>query len=271
MKRVGNTGVQGAALAVGVHLALIGYLLASDAPPARQVRRLPPVKMKLVRRSKPPPPAPESKAALAPEPKVAPAPKVEPDRHRIKRERKRRVVKQEQPAEPPKQEQKPRKARRKFSVALDVTVPSGGVAVPSSADGRSGVGGVVEPGGTGGRDAPLTGPARTTPGAGPGVKERKARAVTVAPRLVSAPSPARLRAIYPMEARRAGLEGNVSMKILVSVTGRVTRVRILRRAGSGFDEAARKLARELKFAAGTRDGKPVAVWIPWTYKFRLNG
>ena len=269
MKRVGSTGIQGAALALGLHGVLLGYLLLSDVPPSPATRKRPPVRMQLVSRSKPRPPAPPVEVKQTPPP--VPVVRSEPKKARPRRKRRARQPRPEpRPATEPRQETSPRKARRKFAVSLDVTVPSGGVAVPASSRGRSGVG-LVQPGGTGGADAPRTGPAVATTGSAQGRGAQKARVVTTAPRLLSAPSNDRLRSIYPMEARRAGLEGNVPMKILVSVKGKVARVRILRRAGNGFDEAARKLARELRFAAGTRDGKPVAVWIPWTYKFRLNG
>ena len=63
----------------------------------------------------------------------------------------------------------------------------------------------------------------------------------------------------------------MQLKILVSASGKVTAVRVLRRAGNGFDAAAKRLVRTFRFAAGRKGSQPVAIWIPWTYKFRLNG
>jgi protein TonB len=90
------------------------------------------------------------------------------------------------------------------------------------------------------------------------------------PTLVSQPSRRQMRAAYPARARKDGIEGDVRMKILVSATGQVTRVRLLRPTGNGFDEAARQLVRRFRFKAARRGGKAVAMWIPWTYKFRLS-
>ena len=47
-------------------------------------------------------------------------------------------------------------------------------------------------------------------------------------------------------------------------------VRVLRASGNGFDEAAITAARGIRFQPAERGGKPVAVWIPWTMKFRLD-
>jgi protein TonB len=79
-----------------------------------------------------------------------------------------------------------------------------------------------------------------------------------------------MRALYPEAARRDGLEGDVLLEILVSVSGEVEEVRVARGAGHGFDEVARGLARGMRFEPATRAGRPVPVWIPWTWKFRLD-
>ena len=79
-----------------------------------------------------------------------------------------------------------------------------------------------------------------------------------------------MRALYPEEARRQGLEGNVRLRILVDARGRVSKVRVIQRAGNGFDQAAVKIIKKFKFRPATRGGRPVAVWITWLYKFRLE-
>ena len=80
-----------------------------------------------------------------------------------------------------------------------------------------------------------------------------------------------MRAAYPEAARREGREANVYLKILVSAKGKVARVRIIRGAGDDFDRAAEELVRLFSFSPGELDDRPVSVWIPWTYKFRLEG
>ena len=91
------------------------------------------------------------------------------------------------------------------------------------------------------------------------------------PRLVGQPSAAELRALYPPAARREGLEADVRVEMLVSDRGEVERVRLVAGAGNGFDEAAKTLARRMRFEPARRGAASVAVWIAWTWKFRLDG
>jgi TonB family protein len=97
-----------------------------------------------------------------------------------------------------------------------------------------------------------------------------AASATRLPRLLDRPSDDEMRDAYPEEARKKGLDADVGLEILVDDTGRVARVRVSRPAGSGFDEAAARLVRRHRFRPADKGGRPVAVWIPWTYKFRLG-
>jgi TonB family protein len=92
-----------------------------------------------------------------------------------------------------------------------------------------------------------------------------------APVLLRQPSSAETRALYPEAARRDGAEADVGLELLVSEAGEVAEVRVVRRAGQGFDEVAQQLGRRMRFQPAQRGGRPVAVWIPWTWKFRLDG
>jgi len=80
-----------------------------------------------------------------------------------------------------------------------------------------------------------------------------------------------LRRAYPEQARRDGREADVKLEVLVSDRGSVLEVRILQSAGPDFDQAAKALVRRFRFSPGNRGGAPVTVWLPWTYKFRLDG
>ncbi|MGC4117837.1 MAG: energy transducer TonB [Myxococcales bacterium] len=80
-----------------------------------------------------------------------------------------------------------------------------------------------------------------------------------------------MRALYPAGARRDGLEGDVSLRILVSTSGEVLKVKVVKPAGNGFEEAATAIVKRFQFRAAEVGGQPVEVWIPWTYKFRLEG
>jgi TonB family protein len=145
---------------------------------------------------------------------------------------------------------------------MDAVVPgnAGGVAMP------------VAPGPTAARgdpDAPAGAPAGdNVPFAS---RAADATEVDLLPRVLRQPSAAEMRAMYPESARRDGVEGDVRVEILVSAAGRVEEVRLVQPGGHGFDDVARTLVRRLAFVPAQRGGRPVPVWIPWTWKFRLDG
>lgn len=77
--------------------------------------------------------------------------------------------------------------------------------------------------------------------------------------------------IYPPEAKRMGIEGAVKAKIGIDETGKVVEVKIVERAGHGFDEAALKAMWKLRFKpAKTTDGRSVPFRIDYTYNFNLT-
>ena len=92
-----------------------------------------------------------------------------------------------------------------------------------------------------------------------------------APRARRQPSAEEIRALYPARAREERLEQDVRVDLLVSERGVVAQVRVRSGGGDGFGEAAAEVARRIAFDPATRGGRPVAVWIPWTVKFRLDG
>jgi len=234
VSEVRHTGVAGAAAAFLLHGAILWALLASpDRAPPRAGRS--PARVRLA--VSPPPAAPEP----PPEPTrparssaVGAAPRETPP---------------SSPAPVPAQVLAP----RRFAVSMEATVPGGGVAVPAT-PGPAGV--------RGDPTAPLSAPVGDAP-ADPTAVDRL-------PRLVRQPGADDMRALYPEAARRDGLEGDVLLEILVSASGEVEEVRVARGAGHGFDEVARGLASRMRFEPATRAGRPVPVWIPWTWKFRLD-
>jgi TonB family protein len=76
-------------------------------------------------------------------------------------------------------------------------------------------------------------------------------------------------AIYPPEARRAGLEGNVGLELAVDAAGHVTGVLVTSPAGHGFDEAATEAARRFVFAPARENGVPIPSSVQFTYEFHL--
>jgi TonB family protein len=77
--------------------------------------------------------------------------------------------------------------------------------------------------------------------------------------------------IYPPDAKRMGIEGVVRFKIGIDEKGGIAEVKIVERAGHGFDEAAQKAMWRLKFKpAIANDGRPVPCRIEYTYRFNLT-
>ena len=75
---------------------------------------------------------------------------------------------------------------------------------------------------------------------------------------------------YPVEARRAEIEADVPVQILVDTQGRVLEARSLSPHGYGLDEAAAKAIRTWQFSPALHDGRPVRVRMRWTVQFRLR-
>jgi len=71
------------------------------------------------------------------------------------------------------------------------------------------------------------------------------------PTLIDLPRPA-----YTDEARAAGIEGKVRLRITVDDAGVVVNVEVLAGLGHGLDEAAVAAARAARFQAAVRCGKP---------------
>jgi len=76
-------------------------------------------------------------------------------------------------------------------------------------------------------------------------------------------------AVYPGEARRQHLEGNVGLELEVDAEGHVTAARVTTPAGHGFDEAAMEAARRFVFEPARADGSPIPSSVQFTYEFHL--
>jgi TonB family protein len=79
-----------------------------------------------------------------------------------------------------------------------------------------------------------------------------------------------VKAPHPPEARRMGLGGSVELKVGVDRQGRVRSVRVVRRAGHGFDEAASGAMWKFRFSpCRTAAGEAVDCLMSWKYTFEM--
>ena len=84
------------------------------------------------------------------------------------------------------------------------------------------------------------------------------------------PACPRAEAVYPPEARRLGIEGVVEVRCLVGEDGRVGKVKLVRKAGHGLDEAALAAVKRMRCKPGRAGKRAVAVPITYTVTFVLD-
>jgi protein TonB len=79
-----------------------------------------------------------------------------------------------------------------------------------------------------------------------------------------------VKAEFPPDLSRMGIEGVVIAKLYIDDNGDVKRVKIVESAGHGLDELAKNALKQFKFSpARTSDGKAVPVNITYKYTFEL--
>ena len=75
---------------------------------------------------------------------------------------------------------------------------------------------------------------------------------------------------YPEMARRAGIEGRVTVQFIVNEQGQVEDPQVIRGIGGGADEEALRVVREAEFRPGMQRGRPVRVQYSLPIFFRLQ-
>jgi protein TonB len=79
------------------------------------------------------------------------------------------------------------------------------------------------------------------------------------------------RPSYPIQARRRGLQGTVTLRVLVDAGGSVADVRLAGSSGhSILDQAAMNSVRSWSFRPGTSGGRPTQMWVEVPVRFALN-
>jgi len=76
---------------------------------------------------------------------------------------------------------------------------------------------------------------------------------------------------YPEIALRAGLEGNVFLKVWVTKEGKVREAVIIKSDAEIFNQAAKDAAIQWVFTPAVMQKGPVAVWVSIPFRFRLTG
>lgn len=75
---------------------------------------------------------------------------------------------------------------------------------------------------------------------------------------------------YPEMARRAGIEGRVTVQFIVNEQGEVENAQVVRGIGGGCDEEALKAVQNAEFKPGMQRGRPVRVQFALSINFRLQ-
>jgi TonB family protein len=245
-----------------VHLVLItaGDALVVTHPPRPWVPaphvELVEIEVPPVIKPLPPPPA----AAPQPAPVEPVAPRPAPRAHAA-----RAVAsppRAPEPPPPPSPSEPPTPSGGEPVVHMDDVAPAAtgvAVAVGKPATGRIGRGG--SGGGTGA-------------GTGSGTGDEIARPVSVAT-LKTHAYPKRdygyeLGKDYPAEAKALGIEGDIRVRLVIDVNGKVVSRRLLNRLGHGLDELAMKRVAEIEFEpAIDTDNHPVTSVEVWTFHMTL--
>jgi periplasmic protein TonB len=95
--------------------------------------------------------------------------------------------------------------------------------------------------------------------------EMNVDSVDSAPASISRPAPA-----YPPAARQMKIEGSVLLQVLVTETGEVGEVRVVRASSQVFAQAARDAVKRWRYTPATKDGAVVKTWIVETIDFKVD-
>ena len=75
---------------------------------------------------------------------------------------------------------------------------------------------------------------------------------------------------YTDEARREGIQGVVTLRVLVDETGSPSRLSVIRGLPGGLNDSAIEAGRKIKFKPAMKDGKPVSYWMVLQMTFSLH-
>lgn len=82
---------------------------------------------------------------------------------------------------------------------------------------------------------------------------------------------ATLQPPYPFQARRLAVEGYVCVRFLVSRTGAVNELTILKAEPEGFfEQTVKNTVRRWRFKPAQKNGRPVETWVKQNIEFKLQ-
>ncbi|HEV3470169.1 MAG TPA: energy transducer TonB [Pyrinomonadaceae bacterium] len=111
------------------------------------------------------------------------------------------------------------------------------------------------------------GPGGNRGGGGPAinyVRPFEPREVSQRARIVSKPEPG-----FTEEARRENVTGTVRLRAVLSASGAVTNISVLKGLPAGLTEKAIAAARNIKFQPAQKDGRAVSQWVTLEYNFNI--
>lgn len=77
------------------------------------------------------------------------------------------------------------------------------------------------------------------------------------------------KAQYPVRELKEGIEGEVILELIISDSGRVTSVSVIKGITPALDSAAKNAADKFLFAPAIAGGKPVPVMLQYSYRFSV--
>jgi len=123
---------------------------------------------------------------------------------------------------------------------------------------------VSGPGSGGGGGNAVAGLGRGSGAPGPSVQTAPLRTNRLAKPIQS------VRPVYPPLALKMGMQGDVTLKIIVDSEGNVSRAEIVGSSGAEFDQEALKAVKQSRFEPAQKDGQNVAAEFNYIYRFRLQ-
>src|SRR6267378_2498478 len=88
------------------------------------------------------------------------------------------------------------------------------------------------------------------------VQQGRPKTAEVAPRILPAEILSKPTPAYTEDARRARIEGEVLLEVVLEASGHIRVLRVVRGLGHGLDESAIRAAEQINFKPAMRDGQP---------------